>query len=160
MTVEAQQADLAEAQQAYARAKDSALRMLAAREHSVQELQRKLIAKRHADGLVSRLLAELQAQDLLSDARFAESYVRSRTGKGFGPMRIRQGLFERGIGDELVEQHLTHCAEHWLELASQALLKRFKAEQVHDRNEWNRRARFLAGRGYPADIIYQVLGHD
>ena len=26
-----------------------------------------------------------------------------------------------------------------------------------DRSEWNRQARFLAGRAYPSDLIYRVL---
>lgn len=144
--------------QVYHRAKHSALKMLAAREHSALELRRKL-AKRYEAGLVAELLDDLRSQNLQSDGRFAESYVRGRTAKGFGPMRIRQGLFERGIADELVDAHLTHCDEHWLELARLALRKRFKSEQSVDRDDWHRRARFLAGRGYPADIIYRVLGH-
>lgn len=156
--VQAPEPELAEESQAYSRAMHSALRMLAAREHSVQELQRKLTAKGHEAAQIERVLDELRAQNLQSDARFAEGYVRARSAKGFGPMRIRQGLFERGINDELVDAYLTQGAEHWLDLAEHALVKRFKSSDVTDHQEWNRRARFLAGRGFPADIIYRTLG--
>ena len=107
---------------------------------------------------VANVLEELQEANLLSDARFAESYVNARTTKGFGPMHIRQGLLERGVGEDLVDDYLTHSGDHWCERARAALAKRFGSEPVADRNEWNRQARFLAGRGYPADIIYRVLG--
>ena len=151
-------ADIAEGRKAHDRAKESALRMLAGREHSARELQRKLVGKRHDPELVSGVLAELRSAGLQSDVRFAEGYVRVRTGKGFGPMSIRQGLAERGIADDLVESCLTQCTEHWLDLANRAVDKRFKCGIGGDRNEWNRRARFLSGRGFPADIIYRALG--
>ena len=141
-----------------AQAKHAALRMLAGREHSVRELQRKLMAKGANPAAVANVLEELQEANLLSDARFAESYVNARTTKGFGPMHIRQGLLERGVGEDLVDDYLTHSGDHWCERARAALAKRFGSEPVADRNEWNRQARFLAGRGYPADIIYRVLG--
>mgnify|MGYP001824556240 FL=1 len=156
--VQAAESELTEASEAYSRAMHSALRMLAAREHSVQELHRKLTAKGHNARQIAQVLDELRAQNLQSDARFAEGYVRARSAKGFGPMRIRQGLFERGINDELVDTYLTHGAEHWLSLAEHALVKRFKSSDATDHQEWNRRARFLAGRGFPADIIYRTLG--
>ena len=143
----------------YSRAKGAALRMLAAREHSAKELRRKLAVKRYDPEMVARVLDELQSLDLQSDARFAESYVHARSAKGFGPMRIRQGLSERGVRDEVVDDHITHGADHWLELAQRVVEKRYRDRHVADRDEWNRRARFLSGRGFPADIIYRVLGH-
>ena len=156
--VQAAEPELTEAAEAYSRAMHGALRLLAAREHSTQELHRKLTAKGHSGEQIDQVLEELRAQNLQSDARFAEGYVRARSAKGFGPMRIRQGLFERGISDELVDAYLTHGAEHWLSLAERALAKRFKSSEAVDHKEWNRRARFLAGRGFPADLIYRTLG--
>ena len=57
-----------------------------------------------------------------------------------------------------MDAYLTHDAEHWLSLAEHALAKRFKVPEVVDHQDWNRRARFLAGRGFPADLIYRTLG--
>jgi SOS response regulatory protein OraA/RecX len=36
--------------------------------------------------------------------------------------------------------------------------KRFGAGLPATRDDWNRQARFLAQRGYPADLIYRALG--
>ncbi|MBH80651.1 MAG: RecX family transcriptional regulator [Gammaproteobacteria bacterium] len=159
--------------QAYAQVRNAAIRLLAAREHAELELKRKLTTKGHPRDLVLGVITDLQAQDLQSDRRFAEGYVRWRESKGYGPMHIRQGLSARGIDYEIVDEHLTRSADHWLELAQHTLAKRFGsleaqisgAQDDQDspdrrnqlRKQWNKRARFLARRGFPSDIIYRAL---
>ena len=135
-----------------------AMRMLARREHSARELSRKLIAKGHARDDVQHVLGSLAEQGLQSDQRFAEVYVRSRVSKGYGPIRIRQDLYQRGLNDELIDAELTCSAERWIGLAISVRSKRFSEAQPADRDAWNTQARFLARRGFPADLIYRVLG--
>ena len=135
-----------------------ALRMLAGREHSAPELRRKLIAKGHCVETIEEVLANLKEQGLQSDQRFAEVYVRSRVRKGYGPIRIRQDLYQRGLDDELIDSELTCSAQRWIELARSVRAKRFSDQQPSDRAAWNTQARFLARRGFPADLIYRVLG--
>jgi regulatory protein len=135
-----------------------ALRMLARREHSAHELCRKLVAKGHAQSAAQEVMSELRAQGLQSDERFTEMYVRSRVSKGNGPIRIRQDLYQRGLDDELIDAELTCSAERWIDLARSVRCKRFSEAEPSDRDGWNTQARFLARRGFPADIIYRVLG--
>lgn len=135
-----------------------AIRLLARREHSAQELSRKLIAKGHSQPGVKAVLAKLQNLDLQSDQRFCEMYVRNRVNKGYGPIRIRQDLYQRGLDDELIDAELTFPAERWVELARSIRGKRFSDAQPIGRDAWNTQARFLARRGFPADLIYRVLG--
>ena len=84
--------------------------------------------------------------------------MRSRIGRGYGPIRIRQDLYQRGIDDDLIDSELTCSTERWLELAQTVREKRFSPTEPGDRNVWNAQARFLARRGFPADLIYRVLG--
>ena len=139
-----------------------ALRLLAGREHSAKELRRKLLAKGHAqpdiEQVIEQVIGELQERGLQSDRRFTEMYVRSRVGRGYGPIRIRRDLYQRGLDDELIDAELTCPAEQWVELAISVRGKRFAGEQPIDRDAWNTQARFLARRGFPADLIYRVLG--
>jgi regulatory protein len=132
--------------------------MLAGREHSAHELSRKLIAKGHSQRSVEAVLTKLQELDLQSDQRFAEMYVRSRVNKGYGPIKIRQDLYQRGLDDELIDAELTFPAERWVDLARSIRGKRFSEAQPDGRDAWNTQARFLARRGFPADLIYRVLG--
>ena len=74
-----------------------ALELLARREHSRRELARKLAARGFPSDVVSAVLDQLERTGALADARFTDSFVRSRIGKGQGPQRIRAELAQRGI---------------------------------------------------------------
>ena len=139
---------------AYARG----LKMLASREHSAAELRRKLRVKGFSEGLAGEAVAALQDQGLQSDQRFAEVFVRSRLSKGYGPVRIRRDLYQRGIGDDVIDEELTFPAERWVELAAAVRAKRFPENEPTEDGVWNVQARFLSRKGFPADIIYRVLG--
>lgn len=134
------------------------LKLLAAREHSASELRRKLRIKGFSEPLTEQVVTALQEQGLQSDHRFAEVFVRSRVGKGYGPVRIRRDLYQRGVGAEVVDEELTFPAERWVELAAAVRAKRFPENEPTDHGVWNVQARFLSRKGFPADIIYRVLG--
>ena len=162
---------------AFDKAFDRGLRLLAIREHSRQELRRKLTAKEYDRNIVEDVIASLRDKGLQSDTRFVESFTRWRINKGYGPLRIRKELIERGISDRLAESELTRTAEFWLERANAARAKKFLRVDANGeragvdagtenegdcadasrRDEWNRQARFLAQRGFPADLIYRIL---
>jgi regulatory protein len=147
------------AHRAFRQAYDRAVRYLGQREHSEKELLAKLRARDTDATLARQVLAELKALDLQSDQRFAESLVRSRVGRGKGPLVIRQELGRKGIDDDLVEEVLTLSGDYWIEIAVSAREKRFGPQPPEDRGEWSRQARFLARRGFPSDLIYRVLGN-
>lgn len=144
-------------------ARKLALRALSRRDYSVFELRCKL-ERHHEDVVVEPVLDELIAQRLLSDERFTETFVRSRIERGQGPMRIRQELSQRGISDELTDAYLTFDTDYWTRRALQALEKRsglcreLNAEDDLLRLKARARVgRFLAARGYPADVIHGLL---
>jgi regulatory protein len=135
----------------------TAVKLLAVREHSVHELRKKL-ASRFSDGeLIERVLADLQRRNLLSDERFTEQYVGLRTRKGYGPLRIRAELDERGIASELIEAWLDAGPAHWAAQMRDVARQRFGEEIATDRKEQARRARFLAYRGFPESLIRSYL---
>ncbi len=134
------------------------IHLLARREHSRLELQRKLAARGHPPEVLERALAVLVAKGLQSDQRFAENYVRSAMDRGQGVLKIRAGLRERGIDDELAAAFLDQDDAHWRCQAAMAVAKRFGEAPPGDRAEWARRARFLTSRGFSSDVTASVLG--
>ncbi len=142
---------------AYRVALDSAVRSLSLREHSVYELERKLLRKGHDVEIVGRVFDYLTKHDLQSDARYVEIYIRSRVNKGYGPVKIRQELYQRGVAEIDLEAQLTESGEFWIELARGVLDKKF-GRCPDGQKAWNTQARFLARRGFPSDLIYRVLG--
>jgi len=141
-----------------AAARDTAFRLLAQREHSTDELRRKLRRRGYATATIAIVVESLDASRSVSDARFAEGFVRVRSERGQGPLKIRAELRERGVSDGIVDEVMTATADFWLDLADKARIKRFGNALPADRDAWNRQARFLAQRGFPADLIYRTLG--
>jgi regulatory protein len=147
-----------------------AMAWLAQREQSRSELRRKLLRVARvgihpddeaADGAeliasVERILDALQAANCLSDERFVESRVRVREAR-FGTRRIQQELQQHGLrlGDE---QLLDLKASEW-QRASLLWRRRF-AQASADPHERARQMRFLAGRGFPSDVIRRVVAGD
>ncbi len=137
---------------------NAAVRLLARREHSKQELRRKLDSRGYSAAVVEDVLRALANAGLQSDERFAETFVRSSLARGHGPLKIRVALRERGVDGETAETHVDLHGDEWPARAEQALHKRFGARPPVDRAEWAKRGRFLAARGYPADVTAKALG--
>ena len=134
-----------------------ALNLLARREHSQYELQQKLSQRSHSSDVVEIVIERLQQEDLLSDTRYSESYARVRANKGYGPLRIRQELRERGVAKETVAEVLDDITENWLEILQRAHDKKFNSAQLGDATERAKRIRFLQQRGFELDLINQFF---
>jgi len=93
------------------------------------------------------------AQGLLSNARYAESFIHSRFQRGQGPQRIRAELRERGIDDVLIDVCLDDYGPRWQELLEQVRLKRFGPARPDNFRERSRQMRFLLQRGFTAEQI-------
>ncbi|GAB4290635.1 MAG: recombination regulator RecX [Thiohalomonadaceae bacterium] len=137
-----------------------AIALLAQREHSARELERKLCDKGFPFERVAECIARLQQERLQSDARYAESYVRMRAGKGYGPLRIRAELAERGVADAFMAPPLEEMDGQWSELAEQARRKRFGNKLPKDFQERARQARFLQYRGFATEHFRNVFSGD
>jgi regulatory protein len=140
--------------------KRTALELLARREHSRRELTRKLAARGFPADVVTSTLDELERTGALADARFTDSFVRSRVAKGQGPQRIRAELAQRGIGDDEVDGVLRAADVDWLATIRAARAKRFGPDLPRDYAERARQARFLQYRGFEAAQIRAALEFD
>jgi regulatory protein len=134
---------------------DRALRCLAMREHSRTEMARKL-GPLGTEDEVNTELDRLVELGLLSDARFADAFVRAKA-RRFGASRLRVELARRGVSAELIGEAIEEgCGDSELERARDVYRRKF-ATPPEDAREWARQARFLQGRGFSTDIIRRVL---
>ena len=140
------------------RASHTAVRLLSRREHSTLELRRKLQIRGFDSDGINEVIEQLNHDGLLSDERFTESYVRMRMSKGYGPMRIRAELQERGVADDLIARYLVNDEEFWFEQALDAREKKFGTGKPGDIKNYNRQARFLQQRGFNTGIVRKILG--
>ena len=154
--------------------KARALQWLAQREHSRVELRRKLMrlarqrlaeqaAGQAADESeaaadpapeVDALLDWLIANRYLSDARFVESRVNARRTR-YGNLRIRHELGQHGAAldaataERLKDSELARARAVWA--------RKYGGTPAGPMTERARQMRFLAGRGFSADVIRRVV---
>jgi len=141
--------------------KGRALRYLAQREHSRVELERKL-ARHVEDGpdasaqaLIAAALDDLASKGLLSEVRAAESVLLGQ-GRRYGARRLKQTMQAKGLAPELVAHTLQQARATELERAQEVWRRRF-GQPPADAAERARQMRFMAGRGFEADVIRRVV---
>ncbi|MBC5763658.1 recombination regulator RecX [Ramlibacter albus] len=138
--------------------KGRALRLLAMREHSRAELERKLRAHEQEPGTLKRALDELQARGFIDEQRVADSVVNRRAPR-LGAGRIKQELQAKGLDAERVALAVASLKATEVERAREVWRKKF-GELPADAAARAKQARFLAARGFAGDVIRRVLGGD
>lgn len=139
------------------RAYQSALHLLARREHSRVELTQKLMAKKYTESDIDHALNTLAEHNLQSDRRFAECYLRSRQQKGVGPLKIRQELSLRGISKEMIAELIQMADNAWFKLVRECWRRHFKGKIPENMPERAKQARFLTARGFTRDHINSLI---
>ncbi len=139
------------------KARAAALRLLARREHSRQELGLKLRQRRVEAAIIEKVLDEYEANDWLSNERFADVFARQRFDLGYGPLKILAELQQRGI-QRPPEWFSLMTDQQWIASAIRVRDRRFGLTDIRDDwDEKGRQGRFLARRGYAADHIETAL---
>ena len=155
--------------------KGRALQWLAQREHSRAEMQRKLLP--HARALVAQaqagasaqaveapepgevmakvveVLDWLEANQYLSQQRFAESRIHARAAR-HGNLRIQQELAQHGVVLDAASAQALKASE--FDRAREVWGRKFAAPAA-DAASRARQARFLVSRGFSAETVRRVL---
>lgn len=127
--------------------------MLARRDYSQHEIRDKLASKTSQPELIDEILNELTARNWQSDTRFTENFVSFRAAKGVGPLKILQELHLKGIDETQAKAMIYGEQYDWHAKALTALVKKFKQKE----NDQLKQKRFLLSRGFPYDIIHDVV---
>lgn len=138
--------------------KGRALRLLAAREHSRKELERKLAAHEAEPGQLKTALDELQARGFIDEQRVVDSVVHRRAGR-LGAGRIRQELQAKGLDAERVALAVTSLRATEVERARDVWRRKFGTLPA-DAAQRAKQARFLLSRGFDGEVVRRVLGGD
>ena len=134
-----------------------AMDLLARREHTRLELERKLADREFDSIVIGDVLDRLQEDGLLDEDRFIESFVRTRVGKGHGPARIQAELGQRGIDSGRARRWLHDAELNWSSLAAGVREKRFGPSPPDDFKERARQMRYLQYRGFDSEQINAAL---
>ena len=145
------------------RLREKALALLTARPMSRRELINRLTAcprDREKPPLADEVQAAetadwLERLGLLNDAEYARTVVRHYSAKGYGPYKIRDELYRRGVARELWEDALAETADPCA--AIDAFLRQKLKGAPTDRRELKKASDALARRGYHWSDISEGL---
>ncbi|WP_114417561.1 regulatory protein RecX [Marinospirillum perlucidum] len=155
--------------------RERAFRLLARREHSRKELGDKLLtppnsptrhrlpsapaemSRAQQEAEVETLLDKLEANNLLSDQRFADNLTRQYLRKGKGLLALQQAYQQHQLATEITRPLLDWLAPLWEEQAWRVRSKRFGEAPPADAREAAKMQRFLASRGFTPEQIRQAV---
>ena len=135
--------------------KGRALRLLAGREHSRAELEKKLKVHEAEPGELQRALDELQAKGFIDEQRVVDSVLHRRAAR-LGTGRVKQELQAKGISAEAVAEAVDSLRGTELDRAREVWRKKF-GEPAADPAGRAKQMRFLASRGFGAEAIRRVV---
>lgn len=139
------------------KARASALASLSLREHSVKELMNKLTGKGYHQDNIDIVIDECIKNNYLNDKRFAEIYWRSRSSKGYGPLKITMELKMKGISESLARETQQQDEVNFFRVIKNVYLKKYRDRPIADFNDKMKRQNYLYRRGFDMDLITSVI---
>ncbi|MFB6257074.1 MAG: regulatory protein RecX [Flavobacteriales bacterium] len=132
----------------------------ARRETSKKELHSKLRQKGCPKEWIPEIVSELEDEGTIDEARYAEIFLQSKSGKqGWGRLRIREALREKGISKEQIEAVMKNFDEE----REAGILKKILAEKWREAIAREKRAprdRAIAAaerKGHPLSRILEIM---
>ncbi len=143
---------------------ETAISLLSRRAHGSVELRRKLVDKGFPPADASFAVSECVRLGFLDDASFAASMADEMLARGCGARKIASKLSRRGVDKDLVREAMDGVPERpgatdELSSATEALGKKLKtfAREPDVRKRRLKAMRFLAGRGFGAEIVNKAI---
>ena len=129
-------------------------------ERSQQEVRNKLYEWGLHQQDVEEIISELIGENFLNEERFARAYTLGKFRiKGWGKLKIKQGLRLKGISEKLILKSLKEISgDDYISKLEQILKK--KAGTINEKDPFKRRyllSRHAAGKGYESDLISEIL---
>ena len=143
------------------KAKQKAFRLLTIRARSEKELRAKLKERGYDESVVGDVMARLRELRYLDDESFARGWARNlAVNRLWGNIRIKASLRDKGIPRELIERVIREVREEFSEQkALRALLRKKEGARSlkMDAGDKRRLVQSLMGKGFPLDLIFDVL---
>ena len=128
---------------------------LSRREHTTKEIFFKLENRVESVDILSAEIKKLEEEGLIDHQRFAEQYIHSRSAKGYGPLRIKQELKQRGVNENIAQPLLDNI--DWTSFAIEVLKKKVNHEFPKETKPVLKLKKFLNYRGFDFSQIDQAF---
>lgn len=135
--------------------KEKAIELLSRKPQSRKELERKLVQWEAGEEETAAICDRMEELGYVNDASYAAQVVRHYSAKGFGPKKLRDELYRRGVPRELWDEALEQ-AEDPAGAIDDFVAKKL-AGKTPDRKELKKVSDALARRGYSWGDISEAL---
>ncbi len=144
-----------------------ALFLLSRRDYGKAELfarmKRRMYEKNEGiidEALIETVIVRLSEQHFLDDDRVVSLLMQGYVRKGYGPLRIKQEMRQKGFVESLVDKHFEGIDVDWFEKAAEVRSKKFGDELPSDFKEKSRQIRYLQYRGFFGDMIFEIFKNE
>jgi regulatory protein len=134
-----------------------ALGLLARREYSRQELERKLALYTENPDEIPELLDDFERRGWLSERRVVAQVIASRR-RRFGARRIAHELHQKGVSQSAVAGAREQLQESELDAARAVWARKF-GTLPRDTRERARQIRFMQSRGFALETVLMIIKH-
>lgn len=138
-----------------------ALRTLAARDRTEEELRRGLVRQEFPQPIVATVLDRLREKGLIDDCRYAREYVRTQSARrGLGPMALRAKLEKLGVASSVADEALAVEMPEERQRDIAETLARKRMPRLGGGQGADHRARLyasIARRGFDDDVTAHVV---
>jgi regulatory protein len=143
-----------------------AMRILHYRFNSIAELRRKLARKGHESDAIDATVERLQNEKWLDDDRFAGAFVRTRSSRRIGKVRILRELQMAGVNEDSARQAVRENIDpererEQLEAARdkrmRALIRRHGEDFLTTDEGRNKLTEYLLKQGYDAALVHSIV---
>ena len=129
-------------------------RLLGMREYSEYSLRQKLLARGYLTNEIEATIAFLLENNWLSDQRFCEVYIRSKSNRGQGLQRINYELKSKGISSSMIEAVLVENPIDWQQICNDTCIKKIESSNLTPELKCRQKLeRFLRYRGFSGEDI-------
>ena len=132
------------------KARSIALEILGRRNMSAREMQKRLAQKGLSAPVAEETVEWLTQSGLIDDREYAAQVVRHYSGKGYGPHRIKDELYKRGVERELWDEALEQL-EGMEAVALEFLIKKLRGSD--DKDDLRRAVQAMYRRGFDRDEV-------
>ena len=133
--------------------------LCAGAEQCSADIRQKILKQGFSSEEAEKMLAYLQANKYIDDARYARAYAADKVRfSGWGKMKVRMGLRAKGIADSLISQALDYIPEkEYSDALEKVLMSKARSLDLADVKDRQKLYRHLASRGFESQLIISAM---
>lgn len=132
-------------------------RYCAYQERSEAEVRKKMGTLAVPVAMADEIVKELKACDFLNETRFAETYVRSKLKEKWGKLKIRQGLYQKGIAAEVIQEQMDLIDDDQYMDVVRDTIEKWKRLNSKDADNRPKLIRLMLSKGFAMDDFMSLL---